>query len=200
MLKKLALLSGFFLTAPILLLLTFYIYGTFSADKVLGASDLINPSQTISSLIREPIEKDPGAISFTINSDYSIPFVIEKYLSRYKSPLAPYFKTIYEEGVNNNIDPRLIVAIAQQESNLGKKTPPECHNAWGWGIHSKGTLCFQNWEEAIKTVTKGIAESYCAKGYCSDPCIMMKKYTPNSNGSWCFGVKQFLREMEYGDY
>jgi len=29
---------------------------------------------------------------------------------------------------------------------------------------------------------------------------MMKKYTPKSNGSWCAGINQFLREMETGDF
>jgi len=122
------------------------------------------------------------------------------YLKHYNSPLLPYTDTILSSGRKYNVDPRLIVAIAQQESNLGKTSPEDCYNAWGWGIHASGTTCFGSWNEAIETVTKGLAKSYCAKGLCDDPCEMMKKYTPKSNGSWCFGVNQFLGEMEHGDF
>lgn len=181
---------------PLLLALSFYLFN-FSSPKILGAYTSISP---ISSKIYASLPQNLGVVASTVRLEKSAPIIIERYLSRYHSPLLPYKDLIVEAAERNNIDPLLIVAIAQQESNLGKKSPDECYNAWGWGIHARGTKCFSNWEEAIESVTAGISKSYCRKGYCDDLCIMMQKYTPGSNGSWCFGVKQFLNEMETGDF
>jgi len=164
----------------------------------LGEEVSLSPSPVSKLYAALPVEN--GAIAFSIRAENSTRVVIERYLNRYNSPLAPYSELIVSEAASFGIDPKLLIAIAQQESNLGKNSPEGCFNAWGWGIHAKGTKCYENWEQAIKSVATGIAQNYCAKGYCEDPCVMMKKYTPRSNGSWCFGVKQFLREMEYGDF
>lgn len=195
MLRKLILLILFFGSTPIVLLLIFLFYSFQYQGQVLGSAISSQPSTIYAALPREN-----GAFTFSIKTDDAIPIILENYLRRYKSPLLPYVDLIIRLSSASKVDPRLIVAIAQQESNLGKNSPLDCYNAWGWGIHSQGTLCFSGWEEAIKTVTEGIASGYCAKGYCADPCLMMKKYTPNSNGSWCLGVKQFLWEMEFGDF
>ena len=93
------------------------------------------------------------------------------------------------------MDFRLLVAIAQQESNLCKKIPEGTHNCWGWGIHSKGTLGFDSYPEAIETVSQGIRRDYLNKGY-TTPEEIMKKYTPSSPGTWAFGVNKFLGQME----
>jgi len=157
-------------------------------------------STSQASKVYAALPEETGAVAFSIKAENSVQIIIENYLRHYKSPLLPFASQIVECSDRNGIDPRLIVAIAQQESNLGKITPPDCFNAWGWGIHARGTKCFLNWPEAIEIVVKGIAEKYCAKGFCENPCIMMTKYTPQSNGSWCFGVNQFLREMELGEF
>jgi hypothetical protein len=162
----------------------------------LGEVSIVPPQSQLFAALPEP----SGAVASTINAQDAIPVVIEDYLRHYRSPLLPHASLIVEVGRKYNVDPRLIVAIAQQESNLGKKSPENCYNAWGWGIHERGTKCFPTWSEAIEAVTRGIANGYCAKGFCDDPCIMMRKYTPKSNGSWCAGVNQFLREMETGNY
>lgn len=121
--------------------------------------------------------------------------ILKQYLTYYKSPLVPYVKNIIEEADKNELDFRLIVAIAQKESNLCKIIPPETFNCWGWGIHSKGTLGFSSYEEGIETVSKGLKENYIDKGYKTIEDIM-SKYTPLSNGSWAMGVNQFMSEME----
>ncbi len=65
----------------------------------------------------------------------------------------------------------------------------------GWGVHSRGTLGFSGWEEAIETVARGLREDYLDQGLVT-PEQMMTKYTPLSNGSWAFGIRQFMGEME----
>lgn len=197
MTKKLILCLLFFTVSPLALLFSVYYLGTFSDKRVLGEAISLSPN---SAEVFAASDENPGVIAPTIIAQDSTPVLIENYLRRYQSPLLPYVNKILEAGEKYNVQPGLIVAIAQQESNLGKNSPEACYNAWGWGIHAKGTTCFNNWEEAIEIVTRGIATNYCAKGYCDDPCLMMKKYTPKSNGSWCAGIKQFLAQLETGDF
>jgi hypothetical protein len=194
MTKKILLCLIFFAASPFVLGLTLLFGGNFSGGVVLGDSS-ISPNK-----IYSPFLEETGVIAQTIKAGDSVPIMIERYLERYDSPLALHTETLLSAAYRYNVNPKLIVAIAQQESNLGKKSPENCYNAWGWAIHERGTKCFESWDDAIETVTRGIAENYCAKGYCDDPCEMMKKYTPKSNGSWCAGINQFLREMETGDF
>jgi hypothetical protein len=121
--------------------------------------------------------------------------IIRQYLIKYNSPLKPYANLIVETADKYDLDYRLLVAIAQQESNLCKKIPRGTFNCWGWGIHSKGTLGFNSFEEAIEIVSKGLKEEYLDKGY-RTPEEIMAKYTPLSNGSWAFGVNKFMNEMQ----
>ena len=121
--------------------------------------------------------------------------MVRQYLARYRSPLEPFSPLLVAVSDYNGIDYRLLVAIAQQESNLCKKIPPQTYNCWGWGIHSEGTLGFRDYPTAIQTVAQGIREEYIDKGYDTVEKIMAK-YTPLSEGSWAAGVNQFLAEME----
>ena len=121
--------------------------------------------------------------------------IVRQYLRFYDSPLEPYAPHIVDTADRYGLDYRLTTAIAQQESNLCKKIPPESNNCWGWGIHSRGTLGFSSFGEGIDTVSKGIREEYLDKGFKSIEEIM-GKYTPLSNGSWAEGVNKFMDEMD----
>ncbi|MBI2405713.1 hypothetical protein HYV21_01525 [Candidatus Microgenomates bacterium] len=121
--------------------------------------------------------------------------MVRQYLGRYRSPLEPFAPFLVAVSDQYGMDYRLLVAIAQQESNLCKKMPPQTYNCWGWGIHSEGTLGFRDYPTAIQTVAQGLREEYIDKGYDTVEKIMAK-YTPLSEGSWAAGVNQFLTEME----
>ena len=84
---------------------------------------------------------------------------------------------------------------SQQESNLCKKIPSGTFNCLGWGVHSKGTLGFSSFEEAIEVVSKGLKENYIDEGLLT-PEEIMTKYTPHSDGSWAYGVNLFMNEIE----
>lgn len=135
------------------------------------------------------------SISGTVATSDARAEIIRQYLNRYNSPLEPYSQFIIDVSDKYGLDYRLLTAIAQQESNLCKKIPPGSYNCWGWGIHSKGTLKFQSFEEALETVARGIREEYIDKGY-ETPEEIMTKYTPLSNGSWAFGVNRFMNELQ----
>jgi len=121
--------------------------------------------------------------------------IIKNYLESYDSPLAPYADDIVKTADKYMLDFRLTTAIAQQESNLCKKIPAESFNCWGWGIHSKGTLGFRSYAEAVESVSRGLKEEYLDKGLSSVEEIM-SKYTPQSNGSWAMAVNKFMGQME----
>jgi hypothetical protein len=195
--RRLLLCLLFFGLSPLVLGFTVYLSNfslPFSSPgKILGEN--VYSPQPASSFFAA-YEQDTGIVVPTIRAEDSTPLIIENYLRHYNSPLLPYKDKIVKAAQLYGVKPSLIVAIAQQESNLGKKSPESCFNAWGWGIHERGTRCFASWSEAIEVVTRGIARDYCAQGLCNDPCLMMKKYAPKSNGSWCAGVNRFLNEME----
>lgn len=137
-------------------------------------------------------------IKSAIASEDARPIIIERYLKYYHSPMAGQGDYIVKTADHFGIDPYLVVAIAQQESNLGKLMPDNCHNAWGWGIHKAGTLCFDSWNEGINTFISGLSEKYFAYGL-RTPEAIMTKYNPQSpGGAWAKGVNQFLDELTSG--
>jgi hypothetical protein len=135
-----------------------------------------------------------GAFTYTVKADDAIPEIIKSYLAKYNSPLLPYADYLVKTARKHNLDPRLLVAIAQQESNLCKKIPAGSHNCWGWGIHSRGTLGFDSYKESIDAITKGLSENYLGQGL-TTPEQIMGIYTPLSKGSWAKSVQQFLDDM-----
>lgn len=143
-------------------------------------------------------------VSFEIKSAYGMedarPLLINKYLKSYNSPMAGLGEYIVKTADHFDVDPYLVVAIAQQESNLGKLMPPNCHNAWGWGIHSAGTLCFDSWNEGINTFISGLAENYLAYGLKTPEQIMTKYNATSPGGAWAKGVSQFLDELQHGEW
>lgn len=124
------------------------------------------------------------------------PELVRQYLIRYKSPIVHMADYMVTKADEYGLDYRLIPAIAQQESNLCKIIPPETYNCWGWGIHSRGTLGFNSYEEAIDTVMTGLKKEYIDKGL-TTPDTIWKKYTPGSpDGAWAKGVNQFMADMQ----
>lgn len=194
------------------LLLWFPFASIFLAFLVL-AYPKITRTQQLSGLIRQEIStlrnehfsfaalpKTAFEIKTAIASEDARPILIERYFTHYKSPMNGIADYIVKISDRFEIDPYLVVAIAQQESNLGKLMPPNCHNAWGWGIHSKGTLCFDTWEEGVNTFVSGIAEKYIAYGLRTPEQIMTKYNATSPGGAWAKGVNQFLEELHSGKW
>jgi len=124
--------------------------------------------------------------------------IIQQYLARQRSPLAPYAQKIVDEAEKNGLDWRLTTAICMQESNCGKNIPSDSHNAWGWAIHSTYTKYFETWESAIETVTRGLKTDYIDRDLVT-PEQIMTRYCPLSlerGGSWATAVEYFMWELE----
>lgn len=197
--KNLIIVFAFFTLTPLVLLTS--LFSLFSLSKFSDTQKeapipVTSTYQTNSGLrvfASLPIDT-PSINGYAISAD-ARPEIIRQYLASYNSPLEPLAGKIVEAADKYGLDYRLITAIAQQESNLCKIIPQETYNCWGWGIHSKGTLGFDSFEEGIETVSKGLKEEYVDKGY-TTPEEIMAKYTPLSNGSWAFGVNKFMGDME----
>lgn len=161
--------------------------------------------QEFASFREEPITfaalpKVAFEIKTAMASEDARPLVINRYLHHFDSPMEGMGEYIVKVSDRFNLDPYLVVAIAQQESNLGKLMPPDCHNAWGWGIHSEGTLCFDSWNEGINTFIEGLSSNYLAYGL-RTPEEIMSKYNPQSpDGAWAKGVSQFLEDLQTGSW
>jgi hypothetical protein len=126
------------------------------------------------------------------------PIILRRFLDSYNSPLVPYTDFILEISEKYELDWRLLTAISGNESLFGRVTPPDCYNAWGWGIHSRGTLCFSNWKEGIEAVARGIKRNYVDQGLVTVDQIMLK-YAPVSvaNGTgWNESIKWFMDRLE----
>lgn len=160
-------------------------------QAVLGYSTTANSGVRVYASLPSQFPTIDGAAE----SQDARPEIIRQYLKRYNSVLVSYSNYLVEIADKYGLDYKLLPAIAQQESNLCKIIPPGGHNCWGWGIHSQGTMGFDNFYESIETVAKGLKSEYIDKGY-NTPEEIMTKYTPLSNGSWAAGVTKFMSEMD----
>ncbi len=120
---------------------------------------------------------------------------LKAFFRKHNSPLYDQSELIVKVSDEYQFDYRLLPAIAMQESNLCRVIPDDSHNCWGWGIYGTTVTKFDSYDEAIETVAKGIKKNYIDKGLVTASAIM-KVYTPQSKGSWAYGVNTFLKALE----
>lgn len=156
--------------------------------QVLGANTALYEPQTFP-------EPQTG---FQVTTEDARGLIVKNYLAKYDSPLQDFSDLEVSISDKYSLDFRLLVAIAQQESNLCKKIPEDSHNCWGFGIYGDKVTRFGSYPEALETVAKTLKEQYLDQGL-HTPEEIMTKYTPPSiekGGPWAIGVKQFLAELE----
>lgn len=120
---------------------------------------------------------------------------LEQFFERYNSPLKAYATNIVEEADKNELDYRLLPAIAMQESTLCKKIIKKSFNCWGFGIYGKKVTKFDSYEDAIRIISKTISEKYVKNGL-KDPHEIVQKYTPSDNGKWTEVVNLVMDRIE----
>lgn len=126
---------------------------------------------------------------------------IDEIFRTYNCPIQGKGSAFVKEADKNNIPYWLVAAVAFQESSCGKFTPKvegsESSNLWGWGVWGEHIYMFEDVEEGIAVVSKYMSDKFYSQGI-TDPCIIMRTYTPPSQGSWCQGVKFFRDQiMDY---
>ncbi len=132
----------------------------------------------------------------SLKIDDARPEIIRQYLKKYESPLEPLAQLIVDLADENNYDYRWMVAIAQQESNLCKKIPENSFNCWGWGIYGTKVTRFDSYEEAMRRIAPQFTKIFLKGDHNKDPMVVMKTYTPPSDGSWANGVSAFFEHLE----
>jgi len=193
--KRLSLVLGWWLTANLVLAISLMSY--FKLNRLAPVSLRPQANRLVTEAVSSHAVNPQvlGALSYQVKTEDAVPEIIKAYLAKYNSPLLPHADYLVNAARSYRIDPRLLVAIAQQESNLCKKIPDDSFNCWGWGIHSRGTLGFASYEEAIDAVVKGLAKNHFGEGL-TTPEAIMGIYTPLSDGSWARGVQQFIDQMK----
>lgn len=193
------LLVGFWFPATILTLIlalfTFYFLDNVRAGEILlskQTKELVSKNQYE---FYAALPSVLGTFTTAVVAADARPELIRQYLKKYNSPLLPYADTIVNLSDQYGLDFRLIVSIAQCESNLCKKIPPGSYNCWGF---QNGATYFQSFEQALNQVAKTLKEGYIDQGLIT-PELIMPKYAPPSiekGGPWAKCVSQFMEELE----
>jgi hypothetical protein len=187
--RKVFLVSTFFVLTPMALVLTLSLLSA-SFQRNISINQQ-NPKIAYAAL---PVAS--GTLKSEIVSEDARVNIVRTFFQKYNSVLLPYAEDVILAADEYGLDYRLIPAIAMQESNLCKKAPKDSYNCWGFGIYGKKVTRFDNYKEAIDTVTKTLAQQYKANGLETVEEIM-SKYTPSSNGSWANSVNHFMNLLSY---
>ena len=125
---------------------------------------------------------------------------IDAFLASKGSPLAGQGAAFLAAGVEHEVDPRFIVAIAGAESYFGITTCAP-HNAWGWGCPTS-PFSFRSWSHGIDTVTLGLRTGYLDDGLTTVGEVHLRYAPPDAsndptdlNYGWADNVAGFLREQ-----
>lgn len=193
--KKFFSIFVFFTFTPLTLLATLFILNHLDHNQsTVQAQSLRPPSQLYAALPQQT-----GEVLGMAQEEDARPVIIREYLEKYDSPLAPYYLDLFNASEKYGVDYKLIVAIAQCESNLCKKSPEGSFNCWGF---ENGETRFLSWQQAFEQVAKTLKERYLDMGL-TTPEQIMPKYAPPSvekGGPWAKCVTQFMEDLEYGDF
>ncbi len=189
--RKLLILSSFFLGTPLLILITavflsYLSYQKNSDGKVLG--------ENTKGIAYAALPPSDNTFENTIVEQDSKTETIRQFLARYNSPLEPYAPDIVIAAKRYGLDHRLLPAIAMQESTLCKKIIKESHNCWGWGIYGTKITKFSNYPEAIETITKTLSTKYRDKGLIT-PFDIATLYNPGNTNNWVGNVTLVMNQL-----
>lgn len=188
--RKLGIVIGFFTLTPFIIifcLLNLSGFSIKSSGQVLGTS-----TQGVAYAALPPTE---NIIEPEIVEKESKQEIIRQYFAKYKSPLEEYAGDVIAAAERYDIDYRLLPAIAMQESNLCRRIIKDSYNCWGWGIYGSKVTKFNNFSEAIETITKTLSTKYRDKGLVTASEIA-KLYNPSNTNNWSENVTAFMDQLK----
>jgi hypothetical protein len=206
--KVLLVLSWFPLSVTVLIIFLYYL-NTMSVS-VLAKNNDPKPYYNYDISSSAQYEVEPGVavagetaqvLSATVTAGDARNLLLSTFLEKHDSPMAPFADDIVKEADLNNIDFKLVPAIAMCESNLGKRMPSsDSHNAWGISVYTGQTsgATFKNWPQAISWVSKYVKEKYIDRGV-TDLREIGSIWAPPSvhtGYSWTNCVETFLAEIQ----
>jgi len=201
--RKFIIFFGWYIACNLALILFFTFL--FSLSKIKGGGDLL------SKVDREMSKKNTyqmyaalpnvlGQFTQAIKTGDSRPVIISDYLKNRNKAMGPeYADYIVEITDHYEVDPYLIIAIAECESNLGEKVPEGSNNPFGYGIStgSKIGTEFITFKHAIEAEVKLIRKYYDKN--LKTPEEIGPVYAPPSasnGGSWAKCVRFFLDKLK----
>ena len=115
---------------------------------------------------------------------------MSKILRQNNSPLLASVDSFLTVCLSYDLDCYLLPSISGLESSFGKFIHPGSNNPFGWG---GGYIMFDNWDQAINTVGKGLRENYINKGADS-----VEKIAPiyAASKTWAPRVQYFMNVFE----
>lgn len=145
----------------------------------------------------ESIEVEKGAVikSAIESAQLNRTEILYKFFKKRNSPMAENSKKFVEVADKYGLDYRLLPAISCLESSCGIRMPYESYNAWGWGVYGTNVIKFQNFDDGIEQVAKGLYEGYVLKG-ANTPEKIAPIYNPPTHESWLGKVKYYMAEID----
>ncbi|OGK08360.1 hypothetical protein A2767_04885 [Candidatus Roizmanbacteria bacterium RIFCSPHIGHO2_01_FULL_35_10] len=115
---------------------------------------------------------------------------LTKVLTQRNSPLLESVNSFLLTCSTYELDCYLLPSITGLESSFGVYTHPGSYNPFGWG---GGYIMFNNWDQAINTVGKGLRKNYIDKGAAS-----VDEIAPiyAESKTWAPRVKIFMAAFE----
>lgn len=188
--RNILVLVSFFVGTPLLLFLSiFYLSFLYTSQDgtILGVK-----STGVAYAALPPADDEFSAV---IGEDDSRVELVRQFLERYNSPLEPYAPDLIAASERYNLDFRLLPAIAMQESTACKRIIPDSYNCWGWGIYGDKVTKFNNYPEAIETISKGLNTRYSSRGLIT-PQQVGQMYNPSNTNNWAENVTIFMNRMK----
>ncbi len=190
--RKFFLLTTFFTIAPaifgfVLLFFLFVSYHQSPSDS--------SRHTTSKKVAYAALPSGQSVLGESITSSHAEVELIRQFLARHKSPLEPYAEYFVLKANEHGLDPRLLPAIAMQESTLCRRIPENSFNCWGFGIYGGKVTKFNDFGHAIDVISKTLGTKYKQKGLVT-PDQIMTMYTPSNVGTWSANVTFFMEEME----
>lgn len=124
-------------------------------------------------------------------------------------PLVEHIETFFKAGEQYDVDPYLILAIADLESVFGKHIPPGSYNPFGRVCDKRYYKCaiakdattermtywndYNNYTEAIWDESRYLKEQYYNKGL-NTPCLVGKKYAEDK--LWCQKITVLMEKWK----
>ncbi len=116
---------------------------------------------------------------------------VRAYLERKGSPLVPYAEDFVVAGIDNDVDPRVVIAIAGAESTFGKRQLG--HNAWGWGASTTAAMKrWPDWSTSIHEYTAALGERYDTDNVDE---AFARRYVPPNWRWWLRTVRAVMAEV-----
>lgn len=119
------------------------------------------------------------------------PIILEKFLSRYNSPLTEHAQVLIEQADANDIPWTLLAAISGVESTFCKAYPRGSHNCWGW---NNGNYAFKDFPDAIRTISKKLKNGYFNRGL--DTVYKIAPVYAPPSPQWPHKVAHFMTMIE----